>query len=74
MMETQDRPGVVVEPFDINGGTGNDVIVASSISTGGVFTVPTDPANAVDRCGPRRRRLGPARVRPRRLRGRAPTC
>ena len=45
MMETQDRTGVVNEPYDINGGPGNDVFGASSITTAGVFSVPTDPAN-----------------------------
>lgn len=45
MLETQDRPNVVNEPFDINGGPGNDVFAASSYSTGGVVSVPTDPAN-----------------------------
>jgi Ca2+-binding RTX toxin-like protein len=45
MMETQELPGVVAEPYDINGGDGHDVIVASSLSNAGVVSVPADPAN-----------------------------
>lgn len=45
MMDTQDRPGVVIEPYDINGGAGSDTIVASSVSVGGVFSAPIATAD-----------------------------
>jgi Ca2+-binding RTX toxin-like protein len=41
MMETQELTGVVGEPYDIDAGPGADIIVASSLSTGGVVKVPT---------------------------------
>jgi Ca2+-binding RTX toxin-like protein len=41
VMETQDLPGVVGEPYYIDAGPGTDVIVASSLSTAGVVKVPT---------------------------------
>jgi Ca2+-binding RTX toxin-like protein len=43
-LETVDHAGVTGEPFDLSGGGGNDVVVASSMSTDGVVSVPTDPA------------------------------
>jgi Ca2+-binding RTX toxin-like protein len=44
-METVGLAGVVGEPFDLSGGPGDDVFVASSLSTDGVVSVPAVPTD-----------------------------
>jgi Ca2+-binding RTX toxin-like protein len=44
VLETENLPGVTVEPYDINGSDGNDVIDASSLSHGNPV-VPTTQAD-----------------------------